>query len=70
MTSWGKGGGWVTLHKQRERYAIKTSNLQNRVLRVIVHLESPSLRSETAVYIVNPAVPKTAFCRSFSMVTA
>ena len=33
---------------------------------MILHLESPSLRSETAVYILNLVVPKITFCHSSS----
>ena len=39
--------------------------LQNHFLQVILHLESPSLRSETAVYILNPAEPKKTLIFNF-----
>ena len=59
-----------TLHKllkiSRKWYTFNTSNLQDHLLQVILHLERPLLR---AVYILNPGVLKSAFLpSSFSRV--
>ena len=43
-----------TLHKHRERNCFRTYNLHHRVLRVILHLESLSICTETVVYIRHP----------------
>ena len=50
----------------QERYKFKTSNLHSRVLRVILHLEHPSLPGKTVVYILNLAVPNSVFSPSYS----
>ena len=42
----------------REWYTFNSANLYHRVPRVILYLKSPSIRSESAVYILNSAVPK------------
>ena len=44
----------MTIYLENSVLAIKTSNLQNCVLRVMLRLESPFLRSETDVYTLEP----------------